>query len=151
MRVTQKDIAQRVGLSRSVVGAVLENRSTNWASEATRNRILEAAREMNYRPHTAARSLRSGKTNTAILVWRHEEISRYQAAASMGTLALQNGALGSSSYDAKAGLYHRTKRALLDYATLPLVPLAMYAYYGIRTIRWPRSKASYYRAWVCRL
>ncbi len=62
--MTQKDIANKLNLSRSLVAGVLNNKPGVWASEETRSRIHLAAREMNYRPHAAARALRSGKTRT---------------------------------------------------------------------------------------
>lgn len=64
MAVTQQDIANKLKLSRSLVAGVLNNKAGVWASDETRQRIVEAARELNYRPHAAARALRSGKTQT---------------------------------------------------------------------------------------
>ncbi|MCW3062765.1 MAG: transcriptional regulator, LacI family [Capsulimonas sp.] len=65
-----EDIAARVGVSRSEVSRVLNGRARAGKSvgAATRDRILEAAREMNYSPHRAAQSLVSGRTNTAALM-----------------------------------------------------------------------------------
>lgn len=64
MRVTQRDIAKKLQLSPSLVAGVLNDRPNVWASEENRRRIINAAKEMNYRPNAAARALRSGKTNT---------------------------------------------------------------------------------------
>ena len=63
--VTIKDIAARVGVSNPLVSAVLSARasSTVRVSEATRARILEAAREMRYRPNQVALALRYRRTN----------------------------------------------------------------------------------------
>src|SRR5262249_47656133 len=61
---TMKDIAERVGVSKMAVSAVLSGTSsTARVSEATRERILAAARELRYRPNAIARSLRSKRTN----------------------------------------------------------------------------------------
>ncbi len=64
MRVTQRDIAKKLQLSISLVAGVLNERPNVWASEENRKRILNTAKEMNYRPNAAARALRSGRTNT---------------------------------------------------------------------------------------
>jgi LacI family transcriptional regulator, galactose operon repressor len=63
--VTLKSVAQRVGLSPGTVSAVLNNSpSSSHIPEHTRNRILAAARELNYRPNFLARSLRKQRTYT---------------------------------------------------------------------------------------
>ena len=63
MRVTQKDIARTLNLSQSLVAGVLADKPGVWASPENRERIRHAAREMGYRPNTAARRLRSGKSD----------------------------------------------------------------------------------------
>jgi len=69
MRVTQKDIARKLQLSPSLVAGVLNNRPNVWVSEENRQRILQAAKELNYRPNAAAKALRSGKTNVVASVF----------------------------------------------------------------------------------
>lgn len=66
MAVTQKDIAERVGLSQPVVGRILNG--GGMVSEATRARVLREAQAMGYRLNRSARSLRFGKTEV-ITVW----------------------------------------------------------------------------------
>lgn len=66
---TQKDIADRLNLSRSLVAGVLNNAPGVWASDETRRRIHNAAIEMNYRPNAAARSLRTGKTRNVLMAY----------------------------------------------------------------------------------
>lgn len=52
-------------VSRSTVAAVLRNKpSTAAISEATRQKVLAAARQLSYRPHAAAFSLRTRRTHT---------------------------------------------------------------------------------------
>lgn len=63
MGITQKDIARKLNLSRSMVGLVLSNHPRARVSEATRQQILTAAAEMGYTPNAAAKTLREGKTN----------------------------------------------------------------------------------------
>lgn len=59
--VTLKQIAEKTGYSIPTVQQVLNNYPVR-VSAATRARILEAAREMNYRPNVAARGLQARKT-----------------------------------------------------------------------------------------
>jgi DNA-binding LacI/PurR family transcriptional regulator len=68
--VRLEDIAARVGVSSSEVSRVLNGRvrTGKTVGAATRERILAAAREMNYSPHKAAQSLVRGRTDTAALM-----------------------------------------------------------------------------------
>ena len=64
-RVTLKAVAQQLGLTPGTVSAVLNNSAASRSiPERTRKRVLEAAREMNYRPNFFARSLRVQRTYT---------------------------------------------------------------------------------------
>ena len=54
-RVTLDDVAARAGVSRALVSIVM--REAPGASAATRERVLAAARELDYRPDVRARSL----------------------------------------------------------------------------------------------
>ena len=67
-RVTSQDVAELAGVSRTTVSFVLNNVSGAKISEETRQRVLEAARQLNYYPASAARSLASGRTNVIGLV-----------------------------------------------------------------------------------
>jgi LacI family transcriptional regulator len=69
MPIKLRDVAARLNLSPSLVSGVLNDRPGVWASEETRRRIQETAREMGYQPNAAARALRSGKTNTVGLFY----------------------------------------------------------------------------------
>ncbi|MBX3115539.1 MAG: LacI family DNA-binding transcriptional regulator [Fimbriimonadaceae bacterium] len=63
-KVTLKDIAQAVNVSPFTVSVVLNGSKSNTrVSEATRERILDAAREMGYLPNALARALRNRTTN----------------------------------------------------------------------------------------
>ncbi len=68
--VRLEDIAARVGVSSSEISRVLNGRLRSGKSVGaeTRERILQAAREMNYSPHRAAQSLARGRTDTAALM-----------------------------------------------------------------------------------
>ena len=69
--VRLEDIAARVGVSRSEVSRVLNGqvRAGKSVGAATRERILEAARDMNYSPHRAAQNLVRGRTDTVGLMF----------------------------------------------------------------------------------
>lgn len=62
MAVTLKDIARRVGVSITTVSRALGGYDD--VADETRQRILQAAREMGYRPHIIAQSLQRQRTNT---------------------------------------------------------------------------------------
>jgi LacI family transcriptional regulator len=64
-RVTLKTVAEHVGLTPGTVSAVLNNSPASRAfPQHTKNRILAAVRELNYRPNFFARSLRVKRTFT---------------------------------------------------------------------------------------
>ena len=64
MAVTMKDIAERAGVSRPVVCAVLGGKSTCRVSDEKKQRILELVKELGFQPNLQAQRLRSGKTRT---------------------------------------------------------------------------------------
>ncbi len=57
--VTQTDVAAKAGVSRSVVSYVINNGPREVATE-TRERVLEAIRELGYRPNKHAQNLKRG-------------------------------------------------------------------------------------------
>jgi DNA-binding LacI/PurR family transcriptional regulator len=62
-RVTLKTVANRVGLTPGTISAVLNNTAgAIRIPQATKARIVAAARELNYQPNPLARALRSGRT-----------------------------------------------------------------------------------------
>lgn len=67
-KVTIKDIATEAGVSIALVSFVMNNKAdgkeTYRVNKETAQRILEVAEKLNYQPNNAARTLRSGKTNT---------------------------------------------------------------------------------------
>ncbi|HEY3330878.1 MAG TPA: LacI family DNA-binding transcriptional regulator [Capsulimonadaceae bacterium] len=69
MAATLQGIAKKVGVSHMTVSRVLNNKDDGRVSASTRARVLEAVREVGYRPNRAAQALvRSGKTKT-VAVW----------------------------------------------------------------------------------
>lgn len=59
---SMQDIAKLVGVSKATVSLVLSGKSGKRVSAATREKILTAARENNFRINDIARSLRTGKS-----------------------------------------------------------------------------------------
>jgi len=67
--VTLRTVAEKVGLAPCSVSAVLNNSPAAAAiPQRTKNRILRAARQLNYRPNFSARSLRTKRTYTLALI-----------------------------------------------------------------------------------
>src|SRR5258708_37662507 len=66
MAITMKDIARDLGVSVVTVSKVLRNRSD--ISAATRKRVQQRVKELNYQPNPAARALLTGRTNLIGLV-----------------------------------------------------------------------------------
>ncbi|MFJ4964699.1 HTH-type transcriptional regulator GalR [Streptomyces sp. ADI96-02] len=64
---TSADVARLAGVSRATVSYVLNNNSTVRISEPTRRRVREAALQLGYVPHAAARSLRAGHSRVVLL------------------------------------------------------------------------------------
>ncbi|MET7289157.1 LacI family DNA-binding transcriptional regulator, partial [Streptomyces sp. NPDC005573] len=64
---TSADVARLAGVSRATVSYVLNNTGAVRISEATRQRVRQAARELGYVPHAAARSLRAGHSRTVLM------------------------------------------------------------------------------------
>jgi DNA-binding LacI/PurR family transcriptional regulator len=61
MAVTLKDIAARTGLSIPTVHQIISGYAVSFSKE-TRKRVLEVAKEMDYRPNLSARSLQQRKS-----------------------------------------------------------------------------------------
>lgn len=65
--VTRKDVADRAGVSSAVVSYVLNNREI--VKEETRQKVLEAIRELGYQPNLLAQSLKTKKSRQiAVLI-----------------------------------------------------------------------------------
>src|SRR4030095_13487846 len=67
--VTLRTVADKVGLAPCSVSAVLNNSSAALAIPLrTKNRVLRAARQLDYRPNFSARSLRTKRTYTVAMI-----------------------------------------------------------------------------------
>jgi LacI family transcriptional regulator len=67
-RVTSIDVAKKAQVSRTTVSFVLNNVPGVSISEATRQRVRDAAKALNYYPNAAGRRLVSGKSNNLGLI-----------------------------------------------------------------------------------
>jgi LacI family transcriptional regulator len=68
MAVTLRDIARKLDVSHVTVSLVLNDRRDVTISDETRERVLEMAKKMGYRPNHAARALAIGRTQM-IALW----------------------------------------------------------------------------------
>lgn len=66
---TIKDVAREAGLTVGTVSRVLNNRG--YISEATREKVYQIMKELNYQPNEVARSLSKSKTNTIGVIVPH--------------------------------------------------------------------------------
>jgi DNA-binding LacI/PurR family transcriptional regulator len=66
-RITGEDVARVAGVSRTTVSFVLNNRPGQSIPDETRQRVLEAAKLLKYKPHASARSLAAGRSDIVLL------------------------------------------------------------------------------------
>lgn len=66
---TLQDVAKHAGVSIATVSKVLSN--TPYFTDATRDKVMAAVKELGYRPNLAARALSSGRTHTLAVVFPH--------------------------------------------------------------------------------
>lgn len=62
-----KDVAKKAGVSITTVSMVL-NKTNNKISDATREKVIRASKELNYNPNSYARALASKKGNSIMVV-----------------------------------------------------------------------------------
>lgn len=84
--VTQRHVAEEAGVSRTTVSLVLNDVPDAHISPQTRQRVLDAARQLDYYPDEGARRLASGKTRTIALVWHRAPDRTYRDAFLPGLL-----------------------------------------------------------------
>ncbi len=64
--VTRKDVAERAGVSVTIVSYVLND--NRYVEQKKRERVLAAVKELNYRPNTVARALKGKKSNHILFI-----------------------------------------------------------------------------------
>ena len=68
-KTTLADIANALGVSKTLVSLVLNGRGDEHGINSdTQKRVIQKAKELNYRPNPIARGLRTGKSNTIGLI-----------------------------------------------------------------------------------
>jgi len=97
--ISLTDIAKVAGLSVATVSKVLNNTQGSAVGEDKRNKILEIAGQLNYRPNRVAQFFENGKTGQIAYVIPHEILTNYSSRASF-TLLMEQYA-GMSEYFAK--------------------------------------------------
>ncbi|QBD75676.1 LacI family transcriptional regulator [Ktedonosporobacter rubrisoli] len=65
--ITSVDVARRAGVSQAAVSLVFGGKAAGRVGKRTQEAILQAARELGYRPNNAARTLRSGRSHLVVL------------------------------------------------------------------------------------
>jgi len=105
-RPTLADVAARAGVSTALVSIVM--RGVAGASAATRERVLQAAREIGYRPDSRARLLRSNRTHLIGVQFEIQEpfhtdlVERLYAAAEAAGYQLALSAVAASRSERQA-------------------------------------------------
>ena len=74
-RVTLKEVAARASVSYQTVSKILNHQAQ--ASDETRQRVLEAVRELGYTPSYTARSLRSQRSKTIGYTWEPSSLDQF--------------------------------------------------------------------------
>jgi DNA-binding LacI/PurR family transcriptional regulator len=73
-RLTSFDVARASGVSRATVSYVLNNDPRQSIPPETRERVLNAARKLGYRPFAPARNLRAGRSGLILGVLQFEQV-----------------------------------------------------------------------------
>lgn len=76
-RVTAQDVANAAGVSPTTVSFVLNHIEGMRISKDTRNRVLEAAKTLNYHPNSSAQKMARGKTSVIGLILRQNPEKAY--------------------------------------------------------------------------
>ena len=77
--VTATDVARRAGVSQSTVSRVLNPNGKVKVQEEARQRVLQAARELGYRPNAIAQTMISGRSKiVGVVVSDYFNVFYYQ-------------------------------------------------------------------------
>ncbi len=122
------DIAARVGVSVTTVHFALRN--TGRTSEATRQKVLRAARDLGYRPNRLARGLRTKQSSTLGVVvpglknsWVAHVVEGIQSAAGEGDYGVLLACSYGDQAQERAALEVLLERAVDGLIILPTDPL----------------------------
>lgn len=78
MPVTLRDLARHLSLSHATVSFVLNDRRDVSIPQTTRDRVLQAAKDLGYQPNRAAKALASGRTQM-IALWTPSSFNSFYA------------------------------------------------------------------------
>lgn len=81
-RATIKDVAERAGVDPSLVSRIVNKKPNVGVSEATRKRVLDAVEELKYQANSAARVLKTSRTDMIGLLLPDLENPMYQSIVS---------------------------------------------------------------------
>lgn len=97
-RTTQRDVAERAGVSTAVVSYVINN-GPRQTSPEVRARVLSAIDELNYHPNGFARGLRARRTHTiAFVAHDYRPLESFASHYLAGLLSSLTGALRQQGY-----------------------------------------------------
>ncbi|WP_240615934.1 LacI family DNA-binding transcriptional regulator [Nakamurella deserti] len=116
-RVTLMDVAARAGVSRTTASFVMTGRRDMRISSAAEQRVLQAARELDYRPNLLARSLRTNLSQTIGLisdVVATEPFAGHLIRSSMTTALLHDHLLFVGESEGDPAVEEQLVRSMLD-------------------------------------
>jgi hypothetical protein len=129
-RVTLKTIAEKVGLTPGTISAVLNNTgAAERIPQHTRDRVIAAAREMNYQPNPLARALRTGHTAShsagefgaargALVIVGTDQFERALIAIQQAGLRVPDDVSVLDFFDVPAAWEHPSFASAPDYSSL---------------------------------
>ncbi|MFG2409665.1 LacI family DNA-binding transcriptional regulator [Streptomyces brevispora] len=141
---TSADVARLAGVSRATVSYVLNNNAAVRISDPTRRRVREAATELGYVPHAAARSLRAGHSRMVLLPTgnfppaplHHHFLHELESGLRrLDYTVVQYGSLGLDAEDAARAWAELRPVAVIAPGSVPLTPQ------GIAVLRRSGAKA----------
>ena len=93
MRNSIEDVASHAGVSITTVSRVINN-SSHRVSEKTREKVLQAIKELNYQPNAAAQNLKANYTNVLAFICRNLADPYYgEICRGVSEISLQNNIL----------------------------------------------------------
>ncbi|MGS0688162.1 LacI family DNA-binding transcriptional regulator [Nakamurella sp. GG22] len=128
-RVTLTDVAQRAGVSRTTASFVMTGRRDMRISSEAEQRVLRAARELNYRPSLLARSLRSNLSQTIGLLSdmiASEVFAGEVVRGAMTTALLHDHLMFIGETEGDTGVEKRLVQSMLDRGVGGFVYASMY-------------------------
>ncbi|UCG16130.1 MAG: LacI family DNA-binding transcriptional regulator [Phycisphaerales bacterium] len=113
-RITTSDIAEALNLSRTTVSLALAGRGRRYRiPDRTVGRVLEAAREMDYRPSLVAQQLAGKRSRAAGVLVNPEGIADVRLIRAMEMLAAEHGVRFIVGY--AVGTYEKVREYLDDF------------------------------------